>query len=314
MLGESRAAELLESLAGRGLAERSEPTSAVRRFLRSRSPRRSGEVPPGPLSAGEDRVTRTRSSTIWSHGVVGFLPVLGLIALILAVIGWRFLAAPEPIEDRMGVVSAGDVDQADAMIDWAGAVTGDASGSNGSPHEDLNGYRTGFPMDELADRITTRLIIVHVAGAVNAPGVVTIPGGSRVTDAIAAAGGIRDDADPDRLNLAAELDDGWRIMVPIRGQELSTEVVLPDGVARAASTATGTGASGPGGGIDGPLNVNTASEEELRALPGVGPATAAAIVAKRDADGPFRSVDSLIEVRGIGVVKLEGLRDLVTIG
>jgi competence protein ComEA len=142
-------------------------------------------------------------------------------------------------------------------------------------------------------------VVVHVAGAVVSPGVVHLPAGTRVVDALAAAGGAAPDADLDALNLAAVLVDGSRIYVPRPGE------VVPS----AASPAGAAGVPVP----PGPLDLNRATIEQLDELPGVGPATAAAIVAHRDANGPFGSVDDLADVRGIGPAKLDALRALVTV-
>lgn len=143
-------------------------------------------------------------------------------------------------------------------------------------------------------------VLVHVAGAVVAPGVHLLPAGARVHDAIAAAGGPRPEADLDRLNLAAPLADGTQVYVAFSGAGGSGAVGGPGG------EGAGSGAA-PGG----PVSLSTADAASLDALPGVGPSTAAAIIAHREANGPFTSVDDLLEVRGIGSAKLEGLRDLV---
>lgn len=141
-------------------------------------------------------------------------------------------------------------------------------------------------------------VVVHVAGAVALPGVYHLDGESRVIDAVAAAGGLGVDADSDALNLAALLHDGDRVFVPRVGQ-LVPGVVAPSNGASGEST--------------GPVNLNTATAGELDALPGVGPSTAASIVAHRDQYGPFGSVEGLLDVRGIGPAKLDGLRGLVTV-
>ena len=146
-------------------------------------------------------------------------------------------------------------------------------------------------------------VVVHVAGAVVSPGVVHLSAGTRVTDALAAAGGLRAEADLERINLAAPLSDGSRLYVPAIDQQ-----IVPQPVAGGVG-----GASGSGGGTDAPVDLNSATEAQLDELPGVGPATAAAIVAHRDANGRFVSVDELDEVRGIGPAKLEQLRDLVVV-
>ncbi len=154
---------------------------------------------------------------------------------------------------------------------------------------------------------------MHVAGAVTAPGVVRLSSGSRVVDAVTAAGGLRADADPDRVNLAAPLTDGQRVVVPVLGQPVPPET---DGGGGAAGTRRGRGAMvvSPRARPPGPVDLNTATAEELDTLPGVGPSTAAAIIDHRESSGPFRSVDALLDVRGIGEAKLEALRDLVTAG
>ncbi len=144
-------------------------------------------------------------------------------------------------------------------------------------------------------------VLVHAAGAVTRPGVYALPSGSRVGDLLAAAGGPLVDADLDRLNLAAPVLDGSRVYVPAVGEEATPSVEGPD-------VASGAGSAG-----NGPVDLNTADEAALETLPGVGPATAAAIVAHREANGPFRSVEDLLDVRGIGDAKLDALRDLVTV-
>lgn len=155
---------------------------------------------------------------------------------------------------------------------------------------------------------TLSALVVHAAGAVQQPGVHRVPNGARVTDVLAAAGGPTPDADVDRLNLAAVVSDGQRLYVPRVGEVAPPAAVAPDGSGAASSSA------GPGGGLPVPIDLNQATEAELDELPGVGPSTAAAIVAHRVASGPFRRVDDLLDVRGIGPAKLEAMRDLVRVG
>jgi competence protein ComEA len=141
--------------------------------------------------------------------------------------------------------------------------------------------------------------VVYVAGAVARPGVYTLGAAARVTDAVAAAGGAGADADLGVINLAAVVTDGERIYVPKVGE--TVPVVVGD--ARAVGDTTPAG----------PVNVNTATADQLDVLPGVGPTTAAAIVAHREQHGPFQTVEQLGEVRGIGPVKLDALRGLVSV-
>lgn len=160
---------------------------------------------------------------------------------------------------------------------------------------------SALPLVEPASVTTTTAlpgpVVVHVAGAVGAPGVQRLPAGARVIDAVDAAGGLLPDADASRVNLAAELVDGTQVYVPAIG-----EVAPP-----------AAGASGAGGEGSGPIDLNIADSAALETLPGVGPATAAAIIDHRDRNGPFASVDGLLEVRGIGEAKLAQLRDLVRV-
>jgi competence protein ComEA len=138
---------------------------------------------------------------------------------------------------------------------------------------------------------------VHAAGAVARPGVYRVRPGGRVVDVVDAAGGPGADADLDQVNLAARVTDGERVYVPKRGE----------------APPTGAG-SGPGGrAASGPVDLNTATLEQLDSLPGVGPATAQAILDHRAEHGRFAAVDELLEVRGIGDAKLAAIRSRVKV-
>ena len=151
---------------------------------------------------------------------------------------------------------------------------------------------------EATTSVPTQLV-VHVAGAVIAPGVHLLPAGARTIDAVTAAGGLTADANPDAVNLAAPVVDGQRVYVPRIGEV--APVVVDPGASPVSTTPSG------------PVNLNTATADDLDSLPGVGPSTAAAILAHREQHGPFATVDDLAEVRGIGPAKLEALRGLVTV-
>ena len=156
-------------------------------------------------------------------------------------------------------------------------------------------------------------VIVHVLGAVARPGIVEVNLGDRVIDAIAAAGGTTDAADVARINLARELVDGEQLYVPAVGEELPAGAGPGNGPGGAGAGA-GVGAAGAGGsGAAGLVNLNTADAAALETLPGVGPALATRILAWRDENGPFRAVDELLAVAGIGEKTLAGFRDLVTV-
>jgi competence protein ComEA len=151
-------------------------------------------------------------------------------------------------------------------------------------------------------------IVVHVAGAVNHPGVVELHAGARVIDAVEAVGGALPDGDLDRLNLAAKVADGQRVYVAKVGQS-------DPGAAGDATGAGGTGgADDPGGGVaGGKVNLNTATRAQLEELPGIGPTYAEAIIAERQRRGGFTSVNDLRSVRGIGDKRFAELAPLVTV-
>jgi competence protein ComEA len=144
-------------------------------------------------------------------------------------------------------------------------------------------------------------VIVDVVGAVRRPGVYTLRVGQRVQDAVRLAGGARRGADLQAINLAAKVADGQQIVVPRRGAVASA----------AASAGGGVAAGGTGGPAAGPVNLNTATLEQLDTLDGVGPATAQKILQYRQQHGGFGSVDDLTQIPGIGPKKLEALRSQV---
>ncbi len=151
-------------------------------------------------------------------------------------------------------------------------------------------------------------LLVHVVGAVSAPGVVEIPTGSRVADALSAAGGATAEAGLAGINLARPIVDGEQLVVPTLA-ELAAGGPPPG--AAPGEGAPAPGAPGAAGGGDGTLSLNAASAAELESLPRIGPALAGRIVSWRDTNGPFVSVDDLLDVPGIGVKTLDGFRDQV---
>lgn len=153
-------------------------------------------------------------------------------------------------------------------------------------------------------------VFVHVVGAVRRPGVYELPAGSRVGEALELAGGVLGSGRADAINLARVLQDGEQVRVPTQEEaERAAASGAPAGGAGVAAGAAEPRAS-PGGRVD----LNTADEALLDTLPGIGPATAQRIVQDRSANGPFRRVDDLLRVPGIGPKKLDALRDLVTAG
>ncbi len=155
---------------------------------------------------------------------------------------------------------------------------------------------TGSPRSSASAAIGE--LVVQVAGAVVQPAVYRVADGSRVGDVVTRAGGPTADADLAALNLAARVVDGERVDVPRVGEVVTA--------APPASHDTTPSAAAP-------VDLNTADLGQLEALPGIGPATAQAIVDRRERNGPFRSVDDLLDVRGIGSAKLDAIRDLVRV-
>jgi competence protein ComEA len=140
-------------------------------------------------------------------------------------------------------------------------------------------------------------LVVHVVGAVRSPGLYRLAQGKRIADAVARAGGLTRRADQAGVNLAAALADGQQVVVPAR----------PPPASATAGTAPAAGDSAPAG----PVHLNTATLEQLDALPGVGPVTAQKILDYRQAHGAFSSVDELDAIAGIGPARLESLREVV---
>jgi competence protein ComEA len=137
-------------------------------------------------------------------------------------------------------------------------------------------------------------LVVDVVGEVRRPGLEHLVQGARIADALAAAGGVTAKADAALVNLAAPLADGEQVVVPARG----------------APGAGGATAAGPGS-PPAPVDLNTATAEQLDGLPGIGPETAAKIISFRQAHGPFRSVEGLDAVPGIGPSRIAELKGLV---
>ena len=223
-------------------------------------------------------------------------PVFAAIALVLALVValavFAFATSPgsgievTAASDETAAQSAEDAGEEEARADGAGG------GSDTSPAPPAaDGEDVVLPAGGDA---TARRVCIHVDGCVAAPGVYYLEAGSRVIDAVTAAGGATDEARTDAVNLAQEVQDGQQIVIP------------SDRTASSSSQASG-GLSPSGD--DGLVNINTATAEELETLKGVGAATAEKIIADREANGPFKSIDDLTRVSGIGEKKLSAMRD-----
>ncbi len=229
-----------------------------------------GEPPESSESAASEHLHPDGSETPRWRLTRRHVMVMAALSLI-AVIGsmaWMLRAKAVPI-----AVAVGEAPPS------ATASSLSSVGSSASP---------GQPASSVAPTI-----LVHVLGAVITPGVVALHEGARVADALAAAGGLRSDADPAELNLAAVLADGSQVVIGTKA--------APRGEVRAGTQPDGGTAVGPTGGATTALvNLNTATLEQLDALPGVGPVLAQAIIDYRTKHGKFGRIEELQEVDGIG--------------
>ena len=166
-----------------------------------------------------------------------------------------------------------------------------------------------------ATATTLGRLVVDVVGEVRRPGLQRVPAGARIADVVAAAGGLTERAERARINFAAPVVDGERVFVPAVGQQVPAVAVgsTPTGGGATGGPGVDAGAGPTGVTTDAPVNLNTADLAMLDTLPGVGPTTAQAIIDHRTEQGPFTSVDQLLDVRGIGDAKLADLRDRVVV-
>lgn len=237
--------------------------------------------------------------------------VLLLLALVLAGTAgtvWRAAGpAPPPARPMARAPAPGPASREVPAVADEGAA-GEDGGADRPAGEAAEGATAGRD---------GRRLVVHVVGSVARPGVYALPAGARVVDAVSAAGGAAGDAWPDLINLAAPLEDGQRVYVPSEkdarvlaaGGASPWEEVSAGGSGRGLRAATALGA-----GRAGRVNLNRAGVAELDALPGIGPGLAQRIVDYRRAHGPFRRVEDLLRVPGIGPAKLEQLKAHVTVG
>jgi competence protein ComEA len=229
----------------------------------------------GPLERFMDRVRELRGD-----------PRVGIAALVVVAIAAGF------IWYRLGAADSGEA----STTRRAPTTTAPTSGSAAAGSSTANGSSSGGT--KKGERVT-----VHVAGAVAKPGVYDLDAAARVIDAIEAAGGGAPDADLNRLNLAAKVADGQRVLVQRVGEAAPAGSVSPGGSGSAGGSADPSGL----------VSLNSATQAELEALPGIGPSLAGAIITERERRGGFRSVNELRDVRGIGEKRFADLKDKVTI-
>lgn len=239
-----------------------------------------------------------------SGGLARRFGVLGRVGVALAVVTLLVLGAAAAA--ARGALSGGVVVERAAEEEAGGAGPAGPEGE-ASERGDAADARSGAdPVEDAgAGEGEAPALVVHVDGAVVAPGVYELPAASRVNDAVLAAGGLVEGADTGGLNLAAPLADGEKVHVPREGEAQG-----------AAGSGVGTlsDGSGVGAGEGTPVvNINTAGVAELDELPGVGEATARAIVEDRERNGPFSAPEDLMRVSGIGEKKFAKMEGMVCV-
>lgn len=153
-----------------------------------------------------------------------------------------------------------------------------------------------------------KTIMVDISGEIITPGVVKLPEGSRIIDAITAAGGKTEDADLSKVNLAYILDDGVQLYIPRYNEKLEKEIVQTEpgvGIIQEGINTTSK--------KDSKVNINTANKEKLATLPGIGEGTAEKIIEYRSKTGKFNVIDEIKKIPGIGESKFKSLKDKITI-
>ncbi|MFL6175980.1 MAG: helix-hairpin-helix domain-containing protein [Ornithinibacter sp.] len=242
----------------------------------------------------------------WQPGRAALLGITLVILLAAAVFGLRVAWAQSAGGGT--VIAPGGGSRAGPSAVTAGAVPVGVSSSAGSgypgatPAASAGAAAQAAPVQPSAPQ---GVVVVHVVGRVKHPGVRRLPVGSRVTDAVEAAGGVATKADLSALNLARVLVDGEQVRVPAVGEPVARAPTA--GAGSATSGGAGSGSSGA------PVSINTADLAGLDSLPGVGPVLAQRILDWRSSHGRFTSIDELGEVSGIGEKLLAQLTPLVTL-
>jgi competence protein ComEA len=227
-----------------------------------------------------------------------------VVALVIAAL-WLFW----PNDDAQGFEVLDAESAATEAETENSADEGTSTENSGEATEEPGGSLTTDGA-QLAEGATTPLV-VYVSGAVVSPGVYELKANARVDDGVRAAGGLREDAAAEAVNLAAMLEDGMQVHIPTH-EELASGQTLAPGATTAASAAglAQTPSTQTQGGL---VNINTADMATLETLPGIGPATAQRIIAYREAKGAFSSIEELRQVSGIGEKKYAALVDLICV-
>ncbi len=259
-----------------------------------------------------------------THTVIGSTASRGLIVTVVVavLISVTFFACQRQDSDDGAGVGGADILATTGEPGVPGGTT--ETGAGGAATADGTGLAPAGDGGQAIEQDDNQEVVVSVQGMVHHPGLLRVQASTRVGEAIEAAGGGLPKAVVLGINLAEPVSDGMQIVVDDRG----SRVVYAGGAQAAPGGAGGAGADGtkPGGagsgsaaqggkadGADGKVNLNTADAAQLETISGIGPATAEAIIAWRESNGSFTSIEQLLDVRGIGPAKFEAMRDAVTI-
>lgn len=231
------------------------------------------------MAQEKKRPRARRAGTARRYGFSGWgLPAVALVAVAALAAGiYAFTVGGASLTIERGQ---------EAVVDGAEAAEDAEAGSESGGEVEAGAE---------VETATPALVVVHVDGAVGAPGVYELAAGSRVGDAVELAGGLTEKADTSTLNLALVLTDGEKVYVPEEGE---------------AAPQVTTGETSSSGGL---ININTATADELETLPGVGEATAAAIIEDRESNGPFSAPEDLMRVSGIGEKKFARIEGMICV-
>ena len=265
------------------------------------------------------RSRKGRAIHNWARAVKRLVPQPQkmLIVAVVAVLGLSALGGVVLLQGQGIVVARSQNTQVESTNTQ---VEDEGNGNSESQLKDEDGLESRTSSDESANCEREQVIKhykIHVDGAVANPGIYTLDASdARVSDAVECAGGLVESADTSAINLAEVLVDGAKVHIPSKGEEPK-----PQGSAQVIEGSSSTASSGSGGKSlsasgspeNALINLNSATIEELQTLPGVGEATAKAIVEDREAHGPYASPEDLMRVSGIGEKKFAKLQDKVCV-
>lgn len=211
-------------------------------------------------------------------------------------------------EFEFSAEDSGPWEEQAAQTEKMAAESVQAGSAGGVQSADADKPAGGAESDDGAERT----ILVHVCGAVKTPGVYELEWGSRVYEAVQAAGGFTEEAEENYVNQAQELSDGAKLVIPTQ-EEVSMAADGPAGLEDAGTAGVGLEDAGAAGADDGKININTASESELCGIPGIGATRAAAIAAYRQENGGFAGIEDIMKVAGIKEGTYEKIKDYIKV-